>query len=385
MVQKKLDIIWNMSLVCPWDCKICCVDAVHVTSRSDQFTIVANNLKDVGVFNRNSNDSIYNQATKIRQEERLELKFEQKIKVIDNLKDYKVKINFSGGDPLVVDENLEVMKYANTFFGKENIQISTTGAGLTKCDPVEIAKFIGKLKFSYDSSDGVYNPNRPIGYNNSNLKKAHMFSKEGIFTVAEIPLSIRNTNSENIELIYQNLNKGAINQALLMRLFPVGRGIGKATEIPSPSLYLNAIETFEELARKYGKPKLGLQCALKHLKGNNEENPCDLFRESFAITPDGLLLTSAWAYGLNGKPLDDAFVLGNISEQRIDDILISEKAKYYQEHLDDNFGHCKIFAFLNSVRRNLIDRVFDKTDPLYRDNPKLVETELNQSLFRILK
>ena len=30
MLFQKLDLIWNISLICPWDCHFCCTDAAHV-------------------------------------------------------------------------------------------------------------------------------------------------------------------------------------------------------------------------------------------------------------------------------------------------------------------------------------------------------------------
>ena len=95
------------------------------------------------------------------------------------------------------------------------------------------------------------------------------------------------------------------------------------------------------------------------------ENPCDLIRESFGLMSNGLLLASPWAVGPYGRPLDDVWMLGNLSTTPLSDILASEKVLEYEQHLDDNFGHCKIFAFLNSERKNVMDRLFDKADPLY--------------------
>ena len=38
--SKKLDIIWNITSICPWDCAICCVDAKHVTVDKQSGTIL---------------------------------------------------------------------------------------------------------------------------------------------------------------------------------------------------------------------------------------------------------------------------------------------------------------------------------------------------------
>jgi hypothetical protein len=87
--------------------------------------------------------------------------------------------------------------------------------------------------------------------------------------------------------------------------------------------------------------------------------------ESFGLMANGTLLSSPWAVNGIGQPLHEAWVLGNLAETNLRDILNSPKAKEYQRRLDENFGHCKIFAFLNSKLDRPLDRIFDKTDPLY--------------------
>lgn len=340
-MEKNLDIIWNISLVCPWDCEICCVDAIHVAKRN-----------------------LYNLTTKIRQKQGKELTLKQKLDVLQNLQDHNVSINFSGGDPLVVSENLVVIIRASEIYGRQNIQVSTTGAGLSMYDPDFIALFINKLKFTYDTAWGIYDPNRPRKYNDSNLKKASAYVNAGIITTAEVPLSIRNTDANIITSIYQNLNRANIDQILIMRLFPVGRGLNKKQEIPNKDQYLRAIEIFRKLEAKYKKPKVRLQCALKHLYASEtDDNPCDLYEKSFAITPDGSLTVSAWALGF--KPMHEVFVLGDIAKEHIDTILNSDKSKYYYGVLGNNFGHCKMFAYLHSTKSEPIERLTDVADPLY--------------------
>jgi len=70
--------------------------------------------------------------------------------------------------------------------------------------------------------------------------------------------------------------------------------------------------------------------------------------------------------GSKGEPLDEVFVLGSLVDNPISELLNSEKGQYYQRRLDENFGHCKIFAYLNSKKENPFDRLFDRTDPFYR-------------------
>ena len=58
--------IWNLTKVCPWDCSFCCMSAIKV-----------------GQVNGGES-----------------LNFSEKIKVLEILATHKMKIDFSGGDPL---------------------------------------------------------------------------------------------------------------------------------------------------------------------------------------------------------------------------------------------------------------------------------------------
>ena len=80
---------------------------------------------------------------------------------------------------------------------------------------------------------------------------------------------------------------------------------------------------------------------------------------------DGRLLSSPWAIGSKGQPLDEFFVLGDLSNTRLSEILASRRVMDIRSRADENFGHYKIFAYLNSAKMEPIDRLTDGTDPLY--------------------
>lgn len=366
-VFRKVDIIWNITLICPWDCDVCCVDAVHVAKRNGRIQIRSSSLTTTDTLAPlPGSGTIYDQAMKLRQSTGLELSFDQKIQVLGNLEGFVPKIDFSGGDPLAASENLEVMKRASSKFGREQVTLTATGAGLARCDPAEIAPLIGELNFTYDSPHHGGNANRPVGYAAGNLRKAAQFVKYGVSTRGECPLSTYNSGDDELRRLYVNLHDAGVRKLLLMRLFPVGRGVFQSADIPTPEQYRRAIAVLRDMEAKYGSPTLKLQCALKFFDNSHQqENPCDLVRESFGLMSNGTLLASPWAVNAKGHPLDESWVLGNLAENSLENILNSPKSREYARRLDQNFGHCKIFSFLYSKRKRALDRVFDKTDPLY--------------------
>jgi len=311
-------------------------------------------------------ETIFEKAIKYRQQMGEELSFEEKLKVIENLKGLRVKLDFSGGDPLSSRENFKVMKIASERLGRQQITMTATGAGLKKYSPAELAPIIGELNFTYDDETMAGAGNRPVGYAAGNLKKAAQFAHAGVRTRAECPLTVRNIDAQKLRNIYQQLHENGIDKMLLIRLFPVGRGTLCRADIPTADQYRLAIDVAREMENTYGFPKVKLQCALKWFDNKSlESNPCDLIKESLGLTSKGLLLASPWAIGPTGDPLDDDWVLGNLSKTPLSQLLTSEKAQRYACRLNDNFGHCKIQSYLHSKLPDKFDRIFEKADPLY--------------------
>src|SRR5690348_16148246 len=84
---ENIDIIWNLTLVCPWDCKVCCVDAAHVAIKNDLIVIRSSGLSNEVTINRSLHpgENIYEVALKHRQQAGLELTLAEKLKVLENL------------------------------------------------------------------------------------------------------------------------------------------------------------------------------------------------------------------------------------------------------------------------------------------------------------
>lgn len=368
--RPRIDLIWSLTLVCPWDCPMCSVDAIHVRLRRGHTEVRSRALT---VTDRLSGgreaDGIYVRAAQWRQSRGLELDRAGKMRVLDHLTDYDPKIDFSGGDPMVLPENVEVLAEASSRFGRHNITLTATGAGLTNWHVSELGPLIGELNFTFDS-DGPGDPRfRPTRYAGGNLRHAARFVEAGVKVRAECPLTTANCAPASLERMYLALADQGVGTLLLMRLFPVGRGATRSDMAPSRRQYLDAIDSLRQLEAAHGTPRLRLQCALRHLEGSRDGvNPCDLVRESFGLLTDGTLLASPWALDSQGAPLHDSWVLGNLACKPLAEILSSERVATYRGRLDENFGQCKIFTYLNSEREDSVERMFDRADPLFQED-----------------
>jgi MoaA/NifB/PqqE/SkfB family radical SAM enzyme len=354
---------------------------VHVTKRNGQIQIASKGLASrTSIPFDPERGSIYDQALAVRQHEGAELDLEGKMRVLEHLAGVKVKLDISGGDPLAVAENFLVLQAASDRFGRSGITLTATGSGLSRYAPADIAPLIGELNFTYDNLLPTGNESRPAGYANGNLRKAAQFAKAGVRTRAEGPLTTHNIGDDILRQLYLNLHHAGIDKFLIMRLFPVGRGAFRAHDVPSIEQYRRAISVLREMAAKYTYPVVKLQCALKFLDEQNmDSNPCDVIHESFGLQPDGTLLASPWAVGPHGAPLHDVWVLGNLATTPITEILASERVRALEARLDENFGHCKIHAFLASPRRDPYERMLDRADPLYSKAGTATETPMHRT------
>lgn len=371
--QKAVDIIWNVTRLCPWDCSICCVDAIHVRKNRAANSIV---LRRHGLSTRQNlsvppGSDRFSSAGQHLQASEHELGLRDKLRVVDHLVEFDTRLDISGGDPLILTENWELLKYASKRLGKTNITVTATGLGVHTRETDALARLIGEFNFTYDpifESHSTHEADRPAGYAEANLRLASRLSKKGVFTRAELPLTLHNCEPENLRRIYLRLEDAGIDRLLLMRLFPVGRGADHTAVVPTRSDYLAAIQVLRELERNSGKPNLRLQCALRHLEHDVQvqaENPCDLLAKSFGLMADGTLLLSPWAVGPHGHPLSEHWILGNLARAPLSDILAENRVHILRERLDSNFGHCKVFAYLYSTKADPEYRMLDRADPLF--------------------
>jgi len=271
----KTPIIWNITRDCFWDCSYCCISA-NQNSKKDS-----------------------------------EISLEDKLKIARNIDSRDVFIDVSGGDPLISHENLEVINKLSDIFGRKNLSITTTGRGLELVDLNLLLRAVSEVSFTYDFPHEP-SPDRPLGYNSSNLIAVQKVIQMGIGTLAQIPLTKNNISKEITHKIYENLNSAGVENLLLMKFFESGRGTGKSDLTLSQKENRQAIKNYKKLERKYGFPKIRVAPSLRG----------KLFGECFNslnITSQGLLLSTPWAYKISGEPYNWA-ILGDLKTRKLSEL-----------------------------------------------------------------
>jgi hypothetical protein len=371
--RAQFDLIWNTTLVCPWDCGICCVDAVHVVGDGGNVKLRSQGLQRTEVIEAAGGGTKYDMALRHLQAEGRELTWEKKLALLENIKGESVRLDISGGDALVVREGRDLLREVSRRLGSHNVTLTVTGAGLRKQDIAMAVEAIGEFNFTYDPGTADTTQLRPAGYATSNLQLAKHMAKLGVPVRAEMPLTRFAISKQTLEKAYMQLADAGVQHLLLMRLFAVGRGLVNEHAIPTRREYLEAIDILQNCAARMKGPKVKLQCALRHIAADAGfaavgKNPCDLVTESFGLMADGTLLASPWAIGPTGAPLDPSFVLGNLAESQFAQLRAGAVAKELARRANDNFGHCKIFAWQHSQHADPVARMTDKADPLFADD-----------------
>lgn len=329
------DIIWNISKICAWDCILCCVGAFYVKQRFGNLIIKKDKKEKLLVTKRDASLDIFEDAEKKLRESNLELSIEMKMNILDNI-DIDAAIDFSGGDPLLLKNNLSVIRKASQKFGKDNISITTTGVGLSQIDCKELTELVGEIEFTYDYSgtDGLFY--RPIHYNSTNIKAINKFANCEIVKTAQIPLSNHNMSKRIINNIYTDLMRANVNKIVLLRLFPVGRGMIMNMKFPSNEEYIDAIGIFKDLEKINGKPKVILQSTLTGDRIYEDFSKLkNIISTSLNITNMGQVLISPWAYDAEGEPIP-SFIFGDVKIQKLSDMIEQNYEKALNKILNDD-------------------------------------------------
>ena len=189
-----MDVIWNLTRACPWDCAICCVSAFHVCNTTEH--IIQSAQKEKGK----------------------ELTLAEKLAVLKILADKDFEIDFSGGDPLYYDEDFRVVEQATRWLPARKIGVSMTGSKITDAK-LELLKKISVAEFTLDNLPEIENVFRPRGYNFASMIAMKKCVAAGIKTRAVTVLYSATISNENLESVYRWLCENSIPEWELLRFY----------------------------------------------------------------------------------------------------------------------------------------------------------------------
>lgn len=289
-----MDIIWNLTKICPWDCAICCVTALHAreTTKSQL------KIKQKGCG--------------------MELSLAEKMQVLRDICDEGFNIDFSGGDPLYYSEDMQVVEQATMWLPANKISVSMTGVELTE-RKIELLRKVNDVEFTIDSLPEVRNFARPDGYHLSSVMALRECISAGIKTRAVTVLYPLTMKESNLRSVYELFCELGVSEWKLLRFFSAGRANRFSHLVSSKEEYL---KTMALLRTFRGPTKICFQHSLRMLEG---DGVCPAVYESLSLLPDGSVSACVWALNTQTQPMSDCFRLGKMPEQKIGDIIKAAK------------------------------------------------------------
>lgn len=311
----KKSIIWNLTRACSWNCKFCCVSAKYV---NDFRKINTNKDKDYSFEG--------------------ELSFNEKIKIIDQLKVGDFRIDFSGGDLLIDPLNLDLILYASEKLGAENVGISISGAFVTEELVEKLKGKVHDVEITLDYVPFNHYRMRPAGYHEYAGKAMQLLKNAGIFVGAQTVITNDNISKEKLMNLYKWIEKNNVDEWSILRFFPSGRGKYYSDLTPTHEQYCHMVDYLKDITHNGN-----VEVSFQYLLPNHEKYTleCRAVKKSIGILTDGTVIGCFWALDEDMKPMEDKYVLGKLPEMNIYDVLEGENARCWVE----NCEQCQFFTY----------------------------------------
>ncbi|MCX6803504.1 MAG: radical SAM protein [Candidatus Diapherotrites archaeon] len=315
-----MEICWNLVHCCPFSCKICMVNPATVNNAN----------KDL------LNSKLQKSGQCLNHKEKLEV-------LADIAKSFKeIKLDFSGGDPLLLKKDLEVIKLASDYFGAKNIELSVTGACITE----ELLDFlkdkVSEIDFTLDTLYPRLESTREAEYSKASIRAIKLTCSKNIPVTVATVLKKDNLSKENINELYKFLEENSVQNWFLLRFRPVGRGAKFKFLEPSENEYKAVLEYCLKLGKE-GSVKVTLHHTFYDLMGIEKKDRACKIGNKLIILADGTVLSCGWAFNSLGRPLNDEFALGKLPEDKLKDILNSVKINSIKK-----YPACRVDYFLNN-------------------------------------
>jgi len=312
-----MDIIWNLTRICPWNCAICCMSAIHAKSETRE-----------------------SQKTE-QKNQGLELSQSGKLQLLKDLCQNGCDIDFSGGDPLYYEEDFEIVEQATKWLPPEKISVSMTGAEVTD-QKIELLKKVDTAEFTIDCPPDTKAVVRPSDFHTSSLEAMKRCVEAGVKTRAVTVFYQQTMDEYNLKKLYQLLCQAKVDEWELLRFYSVGRAGRTATQIPEQEEYFKAMDMLRAFN---GYTKVFFQHSLRMLEGNGA---CPAVNKALGILPDGRVMVCAWAVNSQSQPIDPSFVLGKMPEQKLSDIIRSARERV---EFQTPARACRVIKYINSQNK----------------------------------
>lgn len=304
--MKKLSIIYDVTAVCPWNCPICCMAAT------------------IGKSCRNG---------ELTKEEKLDIP--RQIRELQE-NGYDVRMDLSGGeifnDQDAISDHKELLLALSETIGKEKLGVSCSGINIDK----NLAEFLGRTVHDVEMTMDVVPYRkyhlRPDNYSVAAAKAVALLKEASCEVGLQTVASTYNSSYDDALSVYAWTCVNNVDNWSILRFFPSGRG----AEYPEAAMtdaqceeYVHMVQDMANSLPVSRKPKIDFH----YLMPGHEKytSVCRCVRHSIGILPNGDVVACFWALDNNTGVVDPKFLLGNVKENSLLEILNGEKARYWSE------------------------------------------------------
>jgi len=301
--MRRLSIIYDVTAMCPWNCAICCMGASSdKSSRKNELT----------------------------QEQKLEVA--RQVKELEQ-NGYDVRMDLSGGELFTdIPSHKELLSVLSGVLGKDKLGVSCSGYRIDK----ELAEFLGRTVHDVEMTMDVVPYRRyklrPDGYSLAAAKAVPMLKEAGCEVGIQTVASNYNAKYDDALAMYAWACACGVDNWSILRFFPSGRGAAYPEAAMSDEEceeYVHMIQKMEATLPVEHKPKVDFH----YLMPGHEKytDVCRCVRHSIGILPNGDVVACFWALDSATGTVDPKFLLGNVKENSLLEILQGEKARYWSD------------------------------------------------------
>ena len=302
-MKKKLSIIYDVTALCPWNCPICCMGA------SSDRSCLCN-----------------------------ELTLEEKLSVVRQVRElsengYDVRVDLSGGELFTnIPDHKTLLKAFSDALGRERVGVSCSGYGIDK----QLAKFLADtvhdVEMTMDVVPGRQYFLRTYGYSLAAANAVHLLKAAGCDVGLQTVASRYNGSYADALAVFAWASASRVDNWSILRFFPSGRGAAFPNAAMTDEECTGYVRMVQDIAAQYPvgyKPKIDFHYLMPgHSKYSSV---CRCVRHSIGILPNGDVVACFWALNTNTGAIDSKFLLGNVKEQSLLEILSGERAKYWSD------------------------------------------------------
>lgn len=301
--MKKLSVIYDVTALCPWNCAICCMGATSDKAcRSNELT----------------------------QEQKLDIVCQ--VKEL-NEHDYDVRVDLSGGELFTdIPAHMELLAAFSDALGREKIGVSCSGYGIDR----KLAKFLGRTVHDVEMTMDVvpyqsYKLRRTT-YSVAAAKAVPLLKEAGCKVGLQTVASTYNSSYVDALAVFAWACANGVDNWSILRFFPSGRGADYPEAAMTDDQCAGYVRMVQDMAASLPvghKPEVDFHYLMPGHKKYTDV--CRCVRHSIGILPNGDVVACFWALDSNTGTVDPKFLLGNVKDNSLLEILNGERAHYWSD------------------------------------------------------